>query len=198
MQQINLYTAEFRPQRQWLTPQLCVQLWGGILVVGLLIAIAQSWHGHRLRGEMNALQAQVDNEKTSLAADQAALALRKPSPALTTELERSNAEEAAKNELLEALQAGALSGKQGYTPILVGLARNTMEGLWLTAIEIGGGDVNLKGATRRADFVPEYIDKIVSDNGVGPREYRSLKLQTDDQGVLTFELRGHRAEGGAQ
>jgi hypothetical protein len=195
MQRINLYTAEFRPQRQWLTPQHCLQLWGALLAIGILIAIAQSWHGHRLRADANALQAEVSGEQTSLEADQAALALRKPSPALGAELDRSNAEEAAKKELLTALQAGVLSGQQGYTPVLVSLARNTIEGLWLTAIEIGGGDVNLKGAARKADFVPVYIDKIVADSGFGPREYRSLKLQTDEKGLLTFELRGHRGEG---
>ena len=198
MQQINLYSAEFRPQRQWLTPLHCVQLWGALLAMGLLIAAMQVWQGHRLHREMNALQAQVDGEKSGLETDQAALALRKPSPALGAELERSQAEAAAKTELLTALQSGALSGQQGYTSILVGLARNTMDGLWLTAIEIGGGDVNLKGATRKADFVPVYIDKIVADSGFGPREYRSLKMQTDDKGALTFELRGHRDKGDKQ
>lgn len=195
MQQINLYTAEFHPQRQWLTPLHCAQLWGAVLGIGLLIAVIQGWLGSRLHTEANALQTQTTDEQRNLESDQAQLALRKLSPALNSELERSNAEEAAKTELLEALQAGALSGKQGYTRVLVSLARNTMEGLWLTDIEIAADDVNLKGATRKADFVPVYIDKIVSDSGFGPREYRSLKLETDDKGLLTFELRGHREAG---
>lgn len=195
MQQINLYIAEFHPQRQWLTARHCAQLWGAVLGVGLLIAIAQGWLGHRLRIEANALQTQVLDEQRALEADQAQLALRKPSPALNSELERSNAEEVAKTELLQALQAGDLSGKEGYTRVLVSLARNTMEGLWLTNIEIAAADVNLKGTTRKADFVPVYIDKIVGDSGFGPREYRSLKLQSEDSGLLTFELRGHRGAG---
>lgn len=195
MQQINLYTTEFHPQRQWLSAQHCVQLWGAVLGIGLLIAIIQGWSGHRLRTEANALQAQVLDEQHALEADQAQLALRKASPTLTRELERGNSEEAAKNELLNALSAGVLSGKQGYTRVLVSLARNTMEGLWLTDIGIAADDVNLKGVTRKADFVPVYIDKIVGDSGFGPREYRSLKLQTDDKGLLTFELRGHRDAG---
>ncbi len=196
MQQINLYTAEFHPQRQWLTPQHCAQLWGAVLALGLLIAGALAWHNRSLQSEANTLQERVNSEQKNLAADQVVLASRKPSPALAAELNRSNAEEAAKNELLDALQNGALSGLHGYTPVLVGLARNTMDGLWLTAIEISGGDVNLQGQTRKADFVPAYIDKIVGDSGFGPREYRSLKLHADDKGLLTFELRGHREKGG--
>ncbi len=141
------------------------------------------------------MQIQVSDEQKSVTANQAALAARKPSPALTTELDRDNAEEAAKNELLNALQTGVLSGQHGYTPVLVSLARNTMEGLWLTTIEISGDDVNLNGAARKADFVPIYIDKIVSDSGFGAREYSSLKLQTDDSGLLIFEMRGHRDKG---
>src|SRR4051812_34647800 len=114
MQQINLYTAEFHPQRQWLSAQHCVQLWGAVLGLGLLIAMIQGWSGHRLHTEANALQTQVLDEQRALAADQAQLAMRKASPTLTRELERGNSEEAAKNELLKALSAGVLSGKQGY------------------------------------------------------------------------------------
>lgn len=195
MQRINLYTDEFHPQRQWLSPQRCLQLWGAVLGVGLLIASVQGWSSHRLSADAKVLQTQVSDEQRNFESDQAQLAQRKQSPELSVELEHSNAEEAAKTELLEALKAGALSGKQGYTRIFTGLARNTMEGLWLTDIEIAADDVNLKGVTRKADFVPAYIDKIVSDSDFGPREYRSLKLQTDDKGLLTFELRGHHSAG---
>jgi hypothetical protein len=195
MQQINLYTAEFHPQRQWLTAQHCVQLWGAILGIGLLIAMWQGWSSHRLSNEASTLQAQLTEEQRNFDSDQTQLSMRKLSPELSSELDHSNAEEAAKAQLLEALKAGALSGKQGYTRVLVGLARNTMEELWLTDIEIAAKDVNLKGLTRKADFVPVYINKIVNDSDFGPREYRSLKLETNDKGLLAFELRGHRDTG---
>lgn len=198
MQQINLYTAEFHPQRQWLTPRMCLQLWGAALAIGIVVATAQGWRHYRLSAEASLLQTQVSSEQSSFDADQAALAARLPSPALGAELERSKGEETAKNELLKALQNGVLSGQHGYTPVLVGLARNTIDGLWLTSIEIEGGDVNLKGETRKPDFVPAYIDKIVADSDFGPREYRSLKMETDDKGLLSFELRGHREKGDKQ
>lgn len=198
MQQINLYSAEFQPKRQWATLSSCVYLCAAIFAIGALIGGVQRWQSQQLRSEENTLQAQVDSEQSSMEADQATLAARQTSPELGLALQQRNAEEAAKNELLKALQTGALSGQQGYTPVLVSLARNTLEGLWLTAIDINAGDVNLSGSTRKADFVPIYIDKIVRDKGFGPREYRSLNMQSDATGLLNFELRGHRDKGDSQ
>ena len=193
-QQINLYTKEFQPRREWLSAKRCAQLWGGSLAAGLLIGAALAWHNHDLRGRAAALQAQLDSEKQALTQAQTSLQARVPSPALTRELRELSAERAAKTELLAALKTNALSGSRGYTPILRSLARNTVDGLWLTAIAIAGNDVDLMGATRSAELVPTYIDKIVNAHGFGARSYESVAIKADANGILTFALRGHRRD----
>ena len=196
-QQINLYTTEFRPQHRWLTPQHCVQSWGATFAIGLVVAIALGWHNHSLRNRSAVLQAQVQTAQNALAADQTRLASRITSPQLVAELKRRSLETAAKKELLEALESGVIVGRQGYTPILTSLARTTLDDLWLNTIEIARGDVNLTGATHKAELIPAYIDKIVGDADFGPRGYESLKVKTDEHGLLTFELRGHRNDTNA-
>ena len=193
IQQINLYTEEFHPRREWLTPQHCAQLWGGVLAAGLLIAGALAWQNRALNSEANALQTQLQTEQNALNAAQAQLTARTPSPELTKQLQRRRAEEAAKTELLAALDTGILNGRDGYAPILTSLGRNTIEGLWLNEIEIASGDVNLTGAARKADLIPVYIDKIIGAAGFGERGYESLDVKAGENGLLDFALRGHRS-----
>ena len=197
MQQINLYTAEFQPRRAWLTAAHLLLGCAAILALGLLIGLAQLWHSSRLQRELGALETAVKTEQAALAAAQAQLDQRRPSPALTRELARAQAEEAAKKQLLDALEAGALTDRVGYARILVGLARHPLDGLWLEGIDIKGSEVNLTGNTRSADLVPLYIDTIVQDTDFGPRSYDSLSVKADDKGTLAFALRAHR-EGAVQ
>ncbi len=191
-QQINLYTPEFHPRRDWLTPQHCVQLWGGALAAGLLIAAGLAWHNQSLSEKANALQTPIQAEQATLNTAQAQLAARVPSPELTRQLQRRQAESAAKAKLLVALEAGILSGRDGYAPILTSLGRNTLEGLWLNEIEIAGGDVNLGGTARKAELIPTYIAKIVGAADFGERGYESLDVKAGENGLLDFALRGHR------
>ncbi len=193
-QQINLYTAEFHPRRDWLSATRCAQLWSGTLAAGLLIAAALAWHAHALSGTLKSLQAQLQDEQTALTAAQTTLAARTPSPALTAELQRRSAEAAAKAELLVALEQDELAGRAGYTPVLQSLGRTTIDGLWLSGIEIVSGDVNLTGTTRRAELIPEYIAKIVGAADFGARGYKSLDVKAGDNGLLHFALRGQRSD----
>lgn len=192
MQQINLYTAEFRPRQQWLTLNHGALLALAILAFGVLIAFGQAWQGRRLQTQIAELESQLQTAQAALQTDSARLAQQVPSATLTTELARSQAEETAKQQLLTALETGVAIDRQTYSPILVSLARHPLDGLWLTAIEITGTDVNLSGKTRSADLVPSYVDTIVKDADFGPHSYQSLSMQATEGNLLSFELRGHR------
>lgn len=191
-QRINLYTEDLQPKRTWLTPQHCEQLWAATLIVGLVVGALLTWRNHALFNQAKQIQAQLQSEQAALSTASAQLAERSPSATLAAELQRRSSEEAAKTELLNALESGALKGKQGYSPILNSLAKNTIEGLWLTAIEINGSDVNLAGSARKAELIPNYIEQLVNAADFGPRGYESLDIKSAEGGILNFNLRAHR------
>ncbi len=196
MQQINLYATEFQPRRQYafLSLRNSVALCGAVFVLGCAIALGQAWYAYRLRAQLAALQTQIQAEQTALAADQSRLAEHLPSPGLVAELEKLNNEESAKKELLTALESSAPADQQGYSGILTSLASHPVEGLWVTNIDIAGGDVGLSGLTRSAELVPDFIDTLVKDANFGPRRYRALTMKMTDGGLLAFQMRGRPDE----
>ena len=192
MQQVNLYSADFLPRRHYtlLSLRSCALLCGALIVLGGVIAVAQAWYVQRLRAQVVALQSQTETEQSGLTADQARLAQHVPSPALLAELDTLKGEEAARAELLAALDKVASMERRGYSGILTSLASHPVEGLWLTGISIADGDVDLSGLTRSAERVPQLVERLVQDAGFGPHGYRVLTMKADDNGLLNFQLRG--------
>jgi len=196
MQQINLYTAEFRPRRQYLSlPNVAVAA-GIALLLGALIFAGQSWHGGHLRTDLAALQAEVATARNDLEAAKIKLAAHVPSPALAAQLKQRSEEVAAKSELLIALKNTPQLTRKGYSPVLASLTRHPLDGLWLTQVAIAGDEVNLSGLTRKAELVPDYVDTLVKDADFGAQSYEVLAMQATDDGLLKFDLRDHADKRG--
>lgn len=195
MQSINLYTAEFRPRRDYLTlPNLALAA-AGVFAVGLLIAALQWWHGAHLQSTLTARQVELQTLRAQADADGVRLAAHLPSAALARELDSRRTESAAKDQLLTSLKDTPPLVREGYAPVLTSLARHPLDGLWLTRIEIVGTAVNLAGRARRAELVPEYIDTLVRDADFGAQGYEVLAMQATEDGLLSFDLRSRAASG---
>lgn len=197
MQQINLYTAEFRPRRQYLSLPNVALAAGAMLLVGALVYAAQSWHGGRLRSELAASQAEVATARSELEVAQVKLAAHVPSTELAAQLKKRSEEVAAKDELLAALKNTPQLTRKGYSPVLASLTRHPLDGLWLTRVDIVGDEVNLSGLTRKAELVPDYVDTLVKDADFGAQSYEVLAMQATDDGLLKFDLRDHADQRGA-
>lgn len=197
MQQINLYTAEFRPRRQYLSLPNVAAAAGVALLLGVLIFAGQLWHGAHLRTELAATQAEVATARSELDIAKVKLAAYVPSPELVAQLKQRNEEVAAKDELLIALKNTPQLTRKGYSPVLASLTRHPLEGLWLTHVDIVGDVVNLSGLTRKAELVPDYVDTLVNDADFGAQSYDVLAMQATDDGLLKFDLRDHADKRGA-
>jgi Tfp pilus assembly protein PilN len=198
MQRINLYTAEFRPRRQYLSlPNVAVAAVIALLL-GVLIFAGQWWHGTHLRSELAELQTNVTTARSELENAKVKLAVHVPSSELAAQLTQRSEEVAAKDELLAALKNTPQLTRKGYSPVLASLTRHPLAGLWLTHVDIVGDEVNLSGLTRKAELVPDYVDTLVKDADFGAQSYEVLAMQATDDGLLKFDLRDHADKRGAQ
>jgi hypothetical protein len=80
--------------------------------------------------------------------------------------------------LLRELQAGVMGDSAGYSEYLRAFARRTVQGLWLTGIQIaeGGAQLTMSGRALQADLVPVLIGRLKQESVLRGRPLEALAI----------------------
>ena len=177
-QQINLFDTRFRRQAPHFS---ALTLGAGVLgVAALLLGIGQLYAYQNRKLELTLAQtdqraAQLREQATKLARQ---FGEQGRSTALADELARVEEQLRQRRALLEGVQGGAFTSAEGFSPYLTALARQAMQGVWLTGVEIAGGsgDLVLKGRVTEGELVPVYIQRLNREPLFQGRAVRELRL----------------------
>lgn len=187
-QQINLYNPALRRQRQWLTLS-------NVLLLAGVFALSLVATGFVLRAQVAARVAAVSALDGKLAT------LRIEVAQLGNQLGGAGAEQAARElaelklqvsmrrEVLDAMKSGAgvdaarSQMTAGFADYLRGLARQSVNGLWLTGFSVAqGGDVmEVRGRMLAVDRLPEYIKRLNGEARFKGRQFVSLNISRPDR-----------------
>ena len=161
-QQINLFDARFRKQKQHLTARTLVLTAAALLVAA---AALQELYAYQNRS-LAATLAQADQRATELRDQTVRFAkeftAQGRSTALTDEIARVEEQLRLRRTLFTTMQSGVGGNVGGFSPYLTALSRHTMNGVWLTGVDIGGqsGELVLKGRVLDSTLVPAYIRQL--------------------------------------
>jgi hypothetical protein len=82
-----------------------------------------------------------------------------------------------REDIVALLSSGALGETGGVSPYLRALARQNLNGLWLTGFELAGKDMILSGRALRAELVPEYLRRLAREDVMRGRQFAMLSMQ---------------------
>jgi MSHA biogenesis protein MshI len=197
-QQVNLLAPMYRKQRALFSARVSI---GMCLLVGLaltLIYFVAVWRGAGLADEVARLESTRDTATRRVNELAAALQGQGTDPAAEAEVAALTQERDRKAQALAALALREASGTAGFSPQFIGLARQRLNGLWLTRIELSGGQLALTGVTLSEELIPRYLGKLGGESVFAGTAFQQARLErvTDGAG-LRFELRTQPAAGGA-
>jgi hypothetical protein len=194
-QQINLFNPVFLQQKRVFsanTMAICL----GVLMLGLAgLGVAAKWRVATLQAEANAGAARLEKAQKRLAAVAVEFAPRQKDATLDGQLARAQSELAALKEVSGVITRGELGNTQGYAEYFRALARQSMEGLWLTGVSVGGAglDLGVRGRALDPALVPAYLGRLrneqvmqgkpVGNLQIGQAE--ALKVQRDGKETST-------------
>ena len=185
---INLYSAEYRPQRLWASLPHMLAIWG----LGLLVLVGSvGWGQHslsQLRQQQAMQQQRLLQQQQQQQALQTALAKRQADAALKLQLDSSQQELAARQALASALngRAGLRSG--GFSMLLSDLARIHDPRIALSRIQISSQGLALEGASQKGEYVPAWIARFPQMPSLRQRHFAALQLQRGQDGLVHFTL----------
>ena len=199
MQQINLYQDSLHAPRQWLSvPQLTMAT---SIVIGLLgvISTGQWWWLHRSNAQLQAVKQEQQQLTLQIGRLSKQLALSHNDVELKQTLSNKENELQDKQAVLQALTGKHFGNTLGFADQFTGLARQHVQGVWITGLYIhaGGEKLNLEGSTYEAELVPRYLQRLAQEPSFQGIEFKTFLMQrADKSSQINFDLRSSPKEPG--
>jgi len=192
-QQVNLLAPMFRKQPTLFSARISLLI---CVVVGLalgLIYLGTTWRGAALASEQARLETQRETATRRLTELAAQFQGRGHNQSLDAELAALTQERDRKAQALSALSASELVNTTGFSPQFLGLARQRLNGLWLTHVEVSssGGQMALDGVALSEELIPRYLKKLGAEEIFAGTEFGHARLQriNPDGNQIQFQLR---------
>jgi hypothetical protein len=177
-QQINLYSPIFRKQQKVFSATTMLQ---GVLLIVVVVGV----FCYTLSLQSSVLEIRAVDSTRQLQGELERLKAygARESPAERAKLlaERKKALEAglaSQTLALKAFESGALGRTEGYAHLLRALARVSVEGVWLTRVQVaeGSGELSLTGRATRAELVPVYLERLRAEETLGGQTFARVEV----------------------
>jgi hypothetical protein len=182
-QQINLYNPQFEHKRKLFGAAAMAQA----LLLLLAGVLALSFYGER---GISALQVaardgaqKLEKKKRELEAVNTEFAPREKSPELEAELAENEAQLAALKRIAAAVDRGDLGNATGYSEYFKALARQHVDGLWLTGLAITGAgcEIGVRGRAVDASLLPGFLGNLTREKIMQGKSFGSLQIGHPEQ-----------------
>lgn len=174
--QINLYSPAFRRQSKSFSAA-----WTVVAVAAVAAGMSADyvWETRQrrdLQTSRSASAAQLKQLRDQVV-ELAKAPAKTSSKAMAEQVERAENLLEGRQELVVRLQRGDIGNRDGYAKFLTALARQRVDGVWLTRIEIGpGSDFSIEGRTLRADLIPGYIKLLSKEEAFKGKSIGALAM----------------------
>ena len=193
MQHLNFYDQLDRVVKP-LFPARQQALSIAIIVVVMLVAYA-ALLGNKvvISNELDELQQQQQIVASELEQLQAKKTQLERDSNLDAEISRLQNSLKFRRRLLASIDPIDQLAESGFSVHLQGLARQHIEGMWFTDIQLqtGGRQLVLMGKTQAPEYVPRYVQNLSREMVFAGHQFRVFRLTAveNSNGLINFELR---------
>jgi len=182
-QQINLFNPIFLQQKKIFSTRTMAQALG-VLVLGVAgMALYANARVSGLQKEADAGAAQLQQRQARLVAVNAEFPPRQKDPALAAAVLEAERQLGALREVSSVLQGGGLGNTRGYAEYFRALARQHVEGLWLTGLTIAGAgsEIGVRGRALDPESVPGYLTRLTREPVMQGKAFGSLQISEGER-----------------
>jgi len=177
-QQINLLDPRFRKQKTHFSAATLVLALASLLVLSIALQSLFARQNRALQATLAQTDRRVATLRDQMVRFSTEFSAQGRSNALGDELARVEERLRTRRQLLAGMRSGGGGNVEGFSPYLTALARQTMNGVWLTSVEIGAqsGELVLKGRVLDSELVPAYIGRLSKEEPFAGRTVTELRL----------------------
>ena len=191
-QQINLYQPMFRKQEKVFSALTMLQITGFFIVV---LAGIYAYNVNRLKPfsiELRNTNTQLEKLSKQIEVVSRSLTSRGKNKLMESEITRLTLRLENMQKVKTALSEGSFGNASGFSTLFEALARNRVDGAWLTEITIsdGGGKLALSGKSIDPELVPIYIKRLAQAPVFKNQNFNILELErlTGARDLIGFNI----------
>ncbi len=195
MQHLNLYSQLARAVEPPFSARQ--QLWAmAAVVVVMVVMYSVLLVGERsLQEELEQLQQQQQSISVTLDELKARKARLEKDETLNNEIAMLRSDIKFRRQLLATIDPNTKVMENGFADHLGGLARQQIEGMWFTEIQLleGGQQLALIGRTLAPEYVPRFLQKLATEEIFEGHQFRVFRMNipAEQKHLLDFELRAN-------
>jgi hypothetical protein len=177
-QQINLFNPEFQQQKKVFTATAMAASLGALVLGLAALGVAAKLRVASLQVQADQGVAQLDKTRKRLAGVNAEFTPRQQDAKLAEELSQSQGELLDLKEVAGVIERGELGNTQGYAEYFRALARQSVDGLWLTGVSIAGAgrDIGVRGRAMDPALVPDFLGRLRNERVMQGKPVGSLQI----------------------
>ncbi|HEY0061662.1 MAG TPA: PilN domain-containing protein [Telluria sp.] len=177
-QQINLFNPIFRKQKKYFSSATMAQALALICVACALLAWDASNRMRSLKLQAAATDARLATRQQYLNEARVQFAPRAKSTTLPAEIKAAEQELALLANASETIKRGGFGEVRGFSGYFRALARQDLEGIWLTDIVIGndGSSIGLQGNALQGELVPQFMQRLAQEAVMKGKTFSTLEI----------------------
>ena len=185
-QQLNLFNPIFRKQQKYFSSLTMLQALAVISLACLAISVESAMRTRALQGQVASGEAQLAAGQKKLADYRVQFAPRQKSASLPIEIADAQRELTMLTSAAVTIGRGGFGDSRGFSGYFRAFALQSVNGLWLTNVIIGGGgaQIGLRGKTLEAELVPQYIKRLGAEPVMQGKAFSSLEIERSPAGTL--------------
>ncbi len=175
-QNINLYDPALRLRRDLLGFDAVAAAIGAALLVVVIGAGVAKQSLASVEPVAATLDDELETQRAALQAAATQAATRRPDTTLLAEVARAQQTLLQRRSALQNLGAGGIGSEGGFSGRLEALARQSVDGLWLTRLMLRQDDVLLRGRATQPALIPLYVQRLERESSLQGRAFKSLEV----------------------
>jgi Tfp pilus assembly protein PilN len=183
---INLYHPSFHPKLQLLTLSSVIVSWVSVAIFCSLSYFYMMAEQQSFKLKITNLEQNKQQKKTLVDELNIALENIKVDPDLLKIVEEKQQTIQLKKRVLNELVGQENLKSTGFSTLMLDLAGHSLNGLWLTHIDLNGMSITIKGATTDSAFMPKWLSSLGQTEYFKGQKFSDTRLYRDSEEQLNF------------
>lgn len=179
-QQINLFNPIFLKQKKYFSAVAMLQALAILLAGCGLMAVYAQYQVNSLSRESTGSTVQLQAMQNHFKQVMAEHAPKPKNQNLESQIQKTESEINSIKKVFDILQRGDIGNTDGYSDYFRAFARQSMDGVWLTGLNLSGAgnEVGLEGRTVEADLLPTYINRLKNEEIMRGKSFGTLEMKS--------------------